>query len=126
MRYLILVALLGLALAGCADQGPYVPPQAFPWAPPEAQIDSLWRATEACSGLSGNWRTLDFYIVPASELDTPTGKALGMWDGHDGIYLAEPNFPTWMPWPRTIQHEMLHALARSVEHGAAFDACGLR
>jgi len=122
MRYLSLLVLL----AACTDQGPFVPAGAIPWNPPSALVDSLWAATETCSGLEGDSRPIQWYIVPVARFDTPLGEAMGMWDGDRSIYLAEPNYPTHQPWPFVVQHEMLHALLHSGAHPAVFDTCHLR
>lgn len=124
MRYLVL-----LALVGCTNPtAPFVPLGAVPWDPPAATIDSLWHVDEACSGLRGDWRSLEWYLVPGVVYDTPNGPATGSWDGGRNIYVStDAFFEGRIVSPGVIRHEMLHVLLRGDPSHASttWAACGL-
>lgn len=97
MKYL---ALLTLA-SSCA----FAPNDATPLDPP-AHYRELWNAAQSCTGRSGKWSELRFYIVPGDRFNTPDGDAAGRTERHN-IYLAEVN--GWRN-DRVVKHEMIHAL----------------
>jgi hypothetical protein len=94
---------ISVLLAGCS---PFEPANDRPLDPP-APYRQWWAKTEACSGLSGNFERVQWFVVPGYQFDCPTGECVGRWEseGHR-IYLAED----WVENEMVVRHEMLHDL----------------
>lgn len=134
-----LVLLLPLLLACQGPTGPtYGIPNAVPITSPAtaAVMDSLWTLDQTCSGIhtTGSWRRIQWFAIAADSFPYSTGEwAAGLWMAQHRIYLAtgmltDPRFPADADTNRyefVIQHEMLHDLTQSGDHGAAFRACYL-
>ena len=67
-----------------------------------------WKVTEACSGLSGDFSSVRFYVVPGvNTIADGSDQSLGMWySSGNRIVLAGAHELD----PRVVRHEMLHAL----------------
>lgn len=107
------------ALPGC---GGFAPDDSAPLVAPPAYAQ-WWAATEACSGLSGDFARLRFEIVPGRDFPCPSGRCVGRWEPPSTIYLARD----WSGNEMVVRHEMLHALiGRSGHPDPPFKrGCGL-
>lgn len=65
-----------------------------------------WARTEACSGLTGNFDKVQWFVVPGHGFDCPSGKCAGRWESGHRIYLSA-DFDTN---ELVVRHEMLHEL----------------
>ena len=63
-------------------------------------------ATEACSGVSGDFDRIDWYIVPGNSFSCPGGECAGHWNSGHAIYIAEG----WVASEMVVRHEILHDL----------------
>ncbi|HKP15984.1 MAG TPA: hypothetical protein VJT85_07965, partial [Gemmatimonadaceae bacterium] len=52
---------------------PRLPPDAVPWTAP-ARFALWWRMTEACSGRSGDLRSIQWYVVPHAQMIEVAGE----------------------------------------------------
>mgnify|MGYP001792898880 FL=1 len=76
--------LLVALLCGC---GSFEPAHDQRITPPSS-YEVWWSRTEACSGLSGDFASVQWFTVPGYSFDCPTGKCVGRWEGRHKIYLA--------------------------------------
>ncbi len=113
MRWLLLLGLLGC-------HAPFAPGGAISFTP-SVNLDSLWAADLACSGLTGDWHRITWFQVPGYTFQTPDGPMGGWWSASHAIYLAESQDAAFL----TIRHEMLHDLLQRGDHPPVFSACGL-
>ena len=120
---LILSALLSLALACESATGPQVPSGAVAIAAP-ARFALWWRLTQACSGITGDFSSVSWYVVPNTRTLSYQGKQVdAYWIGDpDRIVLADS---LRNPGP-IVRHEMLHVLLHRNGHprDAFLAACG--
>jgi hypothetical protein len=121
---LVLSGLVSLALA-CGDgaTAPDVPSTAVPLAAP-ARFALWWRLTQACSGITGDYASVSWYVVPNTTTLTFQGKQVdAYWIGNpDRIVLADAHRNDGP----IVRHEMLHALRHRDGHprDAFLSACG--
>lgn len=126
MRWLLAV----LVLVSCAC--PTVPNGAQAFTPPSG-YRLLWQQVEACSGRTGNFAAIHWFVVPNDALPDDAGVLRsGRWASGHTIYLIHDVVghvdrpPPWGPWAMLrVKHEMLHDLA-GPDHGPVFDTCGVR
>lgn len=115
MKYLpslLLIASCG-GFTAPADTRPYE-------APPE--FLGLWQRMEQCSGLSGDFTRVHWFITNGDlELDG-TAKA-GVWVKPHNVYMLESYAIDAYRDYVAVRHEMLHDLTQSGEHGAVFTRC---
>jgi hypothetical protein len=120
---LILSGLLSLALACKETTAPDVPSTAVPLVTP-ARFALWWRLTQACSGTTGDFASVSWYVVPnATTLDFEGEQVNGYWIGNpDRIVLADAYRDNGL----LVRHEMLHALLHHSGHprSAFVTACG--
>ena len=105
------------AAVSCSATGP------SPWIPAGAELlapppeFSVWfDRTQSCSGRSGSYRSIEFYVVPGVDtFPTDQGPKVGMWlrrgDRH-AIVLAG----NWSRHEMVVRHEMLHSLLGQAGH----------
>jgi len=121
---------LGLlaTLAACEVLGPAEPlpaESARMLAPMEYQ--QWWARTEACSGLTGDFDRIDWFVVKGAEtFQTADGPKVGLWSHSDKgvrIIVAEAYAENEL----VVRHEMLHALLDREGHPAEYfeHRCGL-
>jgi hypothetical protein len=118
-----LCGLLSLALACEATTAPGVPRTAIPIAAP-ARFALWWRLTQACSGLTGNFASVSWYVVPNTGTFSYDGKQVyAYWIGDPDRIILSDSLRDDGP---TVRHEMLHALRHLVGHprAAYLEACG--
>lgn len=121
------LGLLG-TLAACEMLAPPspLPPTATVMAPPE-EYQAWWTATEACSGLRGDFSSIQWYVVPDSlTFTTESGEKVGLWSESSAgtrIILAG----AYAHHELVVRHEMLHALLDREGHPASYfqTKCGL-
>lgn len=110
MRRLALpsLTLVGLCLIGCNR---FEPAEYSAFDPP-AQYRVWWDSTEACSGRTGNFNRVHWFVVPGPDFKCPTGRCSGRWEPEHRIYLAEG----WKEHEMVVRHEMLHELIGHAGH----------
>ncbi len=116
-------------LSGCAALSPsetVLPVGATEIPVPAAY--SQWHArTQACSGLSGDFSTIKFYVVPGVEtFSTTQGQKVGEWtsDGTTSRIVIAGNY---RDHEMVVRHELLHSLLRKEGHPPEYfvDRCRL-
>jgi hypothetical protein len=126
LRLRIRLALVILALTGACVvlTEPAFPVDAVRISAP-ARFAAWWKVTEACSGLSGDFASVGWYVVPTTRVTVAGYEFDGYtWEeGGSRIVLAQP----MLTEGSLVRHEMLHALLqqRGGHPGAFFrDRCG--
>jgi hypothetical protein len=121
---------LGLlaTLAACEMLGPPdpLPPSATLVAAPD-QYAAWWAKTEACSGLSGDYSQIEWYVVPdALTFETATGAKVGLWS-HSSAGIRIVIAGAYASNELVVRHEMLHALLDREGHPPQYfhDRCAL-
>lgn len=111
-----------LLLAACESFT--APTGAYLFTPPDSLFSAHWQAMEACSGLTGDWRRITWYAVPADFIVHPDApRALGIWAPPHTIYLVE----SVIEGPGgEVPHEMLHDLLQRPDHPTDFVSCGVQ
>jgi hypothetical protein len=98
---------LATLLAACG----FDPAGSQPWEPP-AVYREWWAATEACSGLSGDFERVEWLVVPGESFECASGRCVGHWEPGHRIYLAGD----WTGHEMVVRHEILHELMRRSGH----------
>ena len=90
---------------------------------PPPIYEKWWAATKECSGLSGDYRKVEWYVVPGEMIVAPTGEmGKAWWVEPHRIYVAT----LWVKNEHLIRHEMLHELLQVAgHHWSAFERCGV-
>ncbi|HTK49428.1 MAG TPA: hypothetical protein VL328_15725 [Gemmatimonadaceae bacterium] len=109
------LCVLAAALGSCADATTApLPSGSQRFTPPEV-FRRWWALTEQCSGLTGDYDAITWYVVPgAASIPGPDGSPVqGTWElKQDRIVLAgNTQFAGDL-----VRHEMLHALLRGGDH----------
>lgn len=116
LRYGLLLVMMALA-TGCGDEWARIfepmPVGAIRFTPDTFHL-RMWREVEACSGLRGSMRDVEWYFYPGTETlpNRPGRPALYRRVGHDVFFADSAANMAW-PWrndPQTFRHESLHAL----------------
>ncbi len=121
-RWFISAWCLGAGLVACRDAvGP--PSDAVSFAAP-VRYRTWWALTEACSGVTGDFDAVRWYVLPAGSsfpLEGQSVNAAWFGDGNKIVFGAGQQFASDL-----VRHEMLHALLRSGDHprGQFLDQCG--
>jgi hypothetical protein len=102
--------LLSSGVLGCGADA--VAPAVHERFDPPAEYRSWFSATEACSGLTGDFERLRFYRVPGEEFACPSGMCVARWTDEHHIYMADPFLANEM----VVRHEMLHDLIGQAGH----------
>jgi len=115
----VLLLLLGVFISSCESTlEPALPVGAVPFDPP-ADYGVWWNEVEACSGLKGDFRSVQWYEMPGSTAFEYGGvrNIQGRWSPQGNtITLAERLMSDSM----LVRHEELHALLHSGEHPALY------
>lgn len=121
LRLAIPIAL-GVAL-GCTTQitEPPIPSEAMSTAP-LPQYNLWWRLVERCSGLTGDFGDVAWYVVPGARTIADPNAAGLYFPLSRSIVLAGRDVQSG----GLVRHEMLHALIRTSGHPAMYfqDLCG--
>jgi len=115
----VVIASLACSCAVVEASGPVLPLGAVQVAAPPEYAE--WhRKTTTCSGLSGEFRELQWYVVPGvSTFATSRGPQVGMWENRGGIHriiIAGQYAGNEM----VVRHEILHALLGRAGHPASY------
>lgn len=110
---LVLSGLLSLALACDSATDPHVALGAVPITPP-ARYALWWRLTQSCSGLTGDFASVSWYVVPNTTTVNDQGKQVDAYwiSDPDRIVMADARRNDG----RVVRHEMLHALLHRTGH----------
>jgi hypothetical protein len=108
-------ALLALAFSACIEVVAPLPEGASPFTPGPVYRE-WWRQVEECSGKTGDFDAVSWYVVPGDipfRIPTIDKPLLGYWNSATNrIVLLE-----WVPSAtELVRHEMLHALLRRADH----------
>jgi hypothetical protein len=96
-----IAAIAAMVFATCA----FAPEGAVPFAPPMS-YRAQWDSAQACSGKTGDFDRLKFYVIPGMDFPCPTGRCIGEWSPPHHISIAE----NWQNINWVVRHEMLHDL----------------
>jgi hypothetical protein len=101
-----IAALLVLVTATCAWlTGPNLPENTQGYVPPAAYRE-IWKEAEACSGFTGDFDRVQWYIVPGHDFKCPSGRCIGEWSPPHAISIADE----WKNIAWVVKHEMVHEL----------------
>jgi len=127
-RHDLMVVLGAISLAACA---PTEPNSGLPTGAvelhPSLAYQAWFQKTETCSGMSGVFQNVQWYVVPGVEtFSTDQGPKVGMWlktSRGDAIVLAG----NYQEHEMVVRHEMLHSLLRQAGHPTTYfvDRCQL-
>jgi hypothetical protein len=116
-------------VSACTALGPSEP--ALPVGAVEIAAPAIYQdwyqKTEACSGLSGRYSSLQWYVVPGVEtFATEAGAKVGEWisDGTTHRIIVAGNYQNH---ELVVRHELLHSLLRREGHPVEYfvDRCKL-
>lgn len=116
MRWLLPLLCL---LAACesftapSDAKPYDPPPVF---------RELWARMEQCSGLSGNFDRVRWFVTDGP-LTLDGASRAGVWTEPHNIYMLDSYIVDAYRDYVAVRHEMVHDLTQSGNHGPQFAAC---
>lgn len=96
-----------VALAGCA----FEPTGDRPFDPPP-EFREWFARTEACSGRTGDFDRIRWYVVDGESFPCPGGRCVGRWNDNHHIYLASAYAGSEL----VVRHEMLHDLLNRGGH----------
>ena len=117
-----LLALVAL-IAGCSNPaGPPFPDDAVPLVLP-APFRHWWTLTERCSGLTGDFASVRWFLVRRPTFDVRDDRYDAFWyQSGNRIVVAEP----YLLNGGVIRHEMLHAILQRGSHplDQFTDRCG--
>jgi hypothetical protein len=113
------LAFLTAMLIGCEDPVLPLPPTAQQFTPGPVYRE-WWSQVEGCSGRTGAFDAVRWYVVPGDEpfrVATIRQPVLGYWDSlANRIVLLE-----WVPSAtELVRHEILHALLKRTDHPAEY------
>lgn len=111
-----------LLMLGCAS--PLDVQGASPFTPPPVFAE-YWREIETCSGLSGDWRRVEWYVVPAGQIVWDGTHYSGVWQPPHTIYISDVVLEHLDRYATTVKHEMLHDLRGRGGHPPVFETCGV-
>jgi len=95
-------AIAVLAVTSCSS---FEPSGEHAMTPP-AEYREWFAKTQACSGLTGNFDRIKWYIVDGQDFDCPSGKCVGRWNDDHTIFVARAYSENEM----VVRHEILHDL----------------
>jgi len=110
IRLAALAGGLAALTLGCSLEPPTSLPAGAQAIEAPAIFQTWWARTEACSGLTGNYAGIQWYVVPgANTFQTDSGDKVGFWiKSRVGtrIILAGD----YRDYELVVRHEMLHEL----------------
>ncbi len=65
-----------------------------------------WGKTQTCSGQTGDFERVSWFVIEGRGFDCPGGECAGHWEDDHSIYLASD----WMMNEMVVRHEILHEL----------------
>lgn len=118
-----LTSLLASAIISCGGiTEPAFPTGAVPMQPPRVYA-MWWQLTQACSGITGNFASVRWYVVPNASQIVVNGRAVQgyWWSDENRIVVASSE----VLQGQLVRHEMLHALTGAGHsHEYFMDRCG--
>jgi len=96
---------LSVAVVTLAACSPFEPAGDHPMHPPE-EYRAWFDKTRACSGLSGDFDRIRWFVVDGDEFDCPSGKCVGRWNDDHTIFISRAYTENEM----VVRHEILHDL----------------
>lgn len=115
IRSMALPALLSACSTLAPREATALPAGAIALAAPAIYLE-WYQSTEGCSGLTGEFSTVKFYVVPGVEtFSTDAGQKAGEWiqDGGTNLIVIAGNYQNH---EMVVRHELLHSLLRRVGH----------
>ncbi len=117
-----LLAIILAAAVGCAD--PFSPPPGAMRLEPPAAFRVAWRQIESCSGLSGSFDRVRWFVVPQPAWRCGDGYCAGQWHAPHDIFLSQTAVADSSGGYHTVKHEILHDLVGGRgSHPPLFDTC---
>lgn len=116
------LAFAVVAFGGCSafsPSEPELPVGAVPMAP-QAAYAAWFERTEVCSGLTGQFQAIQWFVVPGVEtFQTAAGAKVGMWEKSGGVarIIIAGNY---INHEMVVRHEMLHDLLDREGHPPEF------
>lgn len=101
---LVAVVILVALLSGCA----FMPNEAQAMTPPES-YRAVWAEAEACTGKTGDYSRIAFYMVPGESFEGASGDAAAGHSSNGRIIISEK----YLDHPMVVKHEMIHILIGS-------------
>ncbi len=117
------VAVLSIA---CQDDSFLAPRGAEQFVPLTA-YQTAWQSVERCSGKTGDFTRIRWYVVPAEGFSCENAAqwCVGLWHAPHDIYLTEAVAVDSATSFLAVRHEMLHDLLQTGAHTSEFRACGV-
>ena len=121
----VLAAFAGLSIQACETRSPFGPYRGSIRFSPPASYFTWWQQMEDCSGLTGDFSSITWYVLPgASRLQVNGVEWYGAYyPNTNAIVLPE----AFLNDSSDIRHEQLHALLRwTMGHPPEYfaDKCG--
>lgn len=126
MKSGLAVLSTALILSACGTEPSPLPPGATAMAV-HPEYATWWQSTEACSGITGNFASIEWFEVPnTSTFQSEAGIVVGLWEkssGQNRITIAGDYVDNEL----VVRHEMLHALLGRQGHPSEYfvTRCGL-
>jgi hypothetical protein len=121
-KQLQIIAASVLLAGGCSSLGPsdfQLPAGAVPLTAP-ADYAAWFAKTEACSGLRGSVKDVEWYVVPdAATFATAAGPKVGMWE-KSGSVARIIVAGRYAGHEMVVRHEMLHHLLDREGHPSEY------
>jgi hypothetical protein len=102
LRGTVALCLSLLAVSSCSS---FEPTGEHSMAAP-AEYRAWFSKTQACSGLTGDFGRIKWYIVDGTDFPCPSGKCVGRWNDDHTIYISRAYAENEM----VVRHEILHDL----------------
>lgn len=104
MRLRLTVAVLCLVFGTCA----FAPPEGIERFTPPLHYRQIWEDAEKCSGKTGDFNKVHWYVVPGRSFRADGVDAIGHWHTPHDIAIASE----WLTTDWVVRHEMVHELTR--------------
>lgn len=110
MRLSTALGLAAVMVGNCA----FAPPDGTEEFAPPAHYREIWQDAEKCTGKSGDFNRVHWYVVPGHDFKADGIVAIGHWSTPHDILIAQD----WLTTDWVIRHEMIHDLTRLAhDHG---------
>jgi hypothetical protein len=109
-----IAAIAAMVFATCA----FAPPDGTEGFTPPERYREIWQEAQACTGLSGDFDRVAWYVVPGNNWPCDEkGKCIGQWRQPHTILIAE----AWQNIDWVVKHEMIHDLTGLSHDGGERD-----